>query len=340
MAQTLVVHHRRHRPVRRHDLHPHQLPGFVAGRRRRRPRPRSASSRCWSPASSAAPSTALIVIYGQAAADRHDDRHRRDLFRHRAATAALPRRLGQRGSGRCADRPPVRRGAGEPGRAARSSCWSSGCRSAARSRGAPPMRPARSKPPPTCPACRSARGKFVAYALAGLLAAIGGLFLTFFTYTGEAAFASGNAYTLFSIAAVVLGGVSLFGGTRQRHRRDLRRAGLPHHRRPAVRLRFRPAVAAAVPGRRAADRRQPRLVRAVPRAQQAGVVPMSDATVRSARRLPAFLRARRSGGGHRLRLHPAAAAARQPLFDELPVARISAAAAQGRLLPRRDRDRA
>ncbi len=56
------------------------------------------------------------------------------------------------------------------------------------------------------------RGKFVAYALAGLLAAIGGLFLTFFTYTGEAAYASGNAYTLFSIAAVVLGGVSLFGG--------------------------------------------------------------------------------------------------------------------------------
>jgi ribose transport system permease protein len=56
------------------------------------------------------------------------------------------------------------------------------------------------------------RGKFMAYALGGLLAAIGGLFLTFFTYTGEAALASGNAYTLFSIAAVVLGGVSLFGG--------------------------------------------------------------------------------------------------------------------------------
>jgi ribose transport system permease protein len=55
-------------------------------------------------------------------------------------------------------------------------------------------------------------GKFVAYSLAGLLAAIGGLFLTFYTYTGEAALASGNAYTLFSIAAVVLGGVSLFGG--------------------------------------------------------------------------------------------------------------------------------
>jgi ribose transport system permease protein len=56
------------------------------------------------------------------------------------------------------------------------------------------------------------RAKFAAYVLSGLLAAIGGLFLTFFTYTGEAAYASGNAYTLFSIAAVVLGGVSLFGG--------------------------------------------------------------------------------------------------------------------------------
>jgi ribose transport system permease protein len=56
------------------------------------------------------------------------------------------------------------------------------------------------------------RAKFAAYTLSGLLAAIGGLFLTFFTYTGEAASASGNAYTLFSIASVVLGGVSLFGG--------------------------------------------------------------------------------------------------------------------------------
>lgn len=56
------------------------------------------------------------------------------------------------------------------------------------------------------------RAKFAAYTLSGLLAAMGGLFLTFFTYTGDAAYASGNAYTLFSIAAVVLGGVSLFGG--------------------------------------------------------------------------------------------------------------------------------
>ncbi len=56
------------------------------------------------------------------------------------------------------------------------------------------------------------RAKLFAYTLSGLLAGIGGLFLTFFTYTGEAAYASGNAYTLYSIAAVVLGGVSLMGG--------------------------------------------------------------------------------------------------------------------------------
>jgi ribose transport system permease protein len=56
------------------------------------------------------------------------------------------------------------------------------------------------------------RAKFSAYALAGLLAAIGGLFITFVTYTGEASSANANTYTLNSIAAVVLGGVSLFGG--------------------------------------------------------------------------------------------------------------------------------
>ncbi|MEJ8570929.1 ABC transporter permease [Microbaculum marinum] len=55
-------------------------------------------------------------------------------------------------------------------------------------------------------------GKFAAYALGGLLASIGGLFLTFFTYSGEASAANGNTYTLFAIAAVVLGGVSLYGG--------------------------------------------------------------------------------------------------------------------------------
>jgi ribose transport system permease protein len=56
------------------------------------------------------------------------------------------------------------------------------------------------------------RAKFAAYVLGGVLAAVGGLFLTFFTYSGEASVANGNTYTLYSIAAVVLGGVSLFGG--------------------------------------------------------------------------------------------------------------------------------
>lgn len=56
------------------------------------------------------------------------------------------------------------------------------------------------------------RARFVAYTLAGLLAAMGGLFLTFLTYSGEASAANGGSYTLNSIAAVVLGGVSLFGG--------------------------------------------------------------------------------------------------------------------------------
>jgi ribose transport system permease protein len=56
------------------------------------------------------------------------------------------------------------------------------------------------------------KAKFAAYVLSGLFAAMGGLFMTFFTYSGEASLANGNTYTLSSIAAVVLGGVSLFGG--------------------------------------------------------------------------------------------------------------------------------
>ena len=152
---------------------------------------------------------------------------------------------------------------------------------------APPMPPARSEAAAYMSGVPIRRGKFVAYALAGLLAAIGGLFLTFFTYTGEAAFASGNTYTLFSIAAVVLGGVSLFGGKGSAIGAIFGALGLPHHRRPVVRVRFRSAVAAAVPGRRAAGRRQPRRVRAVPRAQPAGVVPMSETTEPGGDREPA-----------------------------------------------------
>jgi ribose transport system permease protein len=57
------------------------------------------------------------------------------------------------------------------------------------------------------------RAKFVAYTLSGLLAAMAGIFVTCITYSGEASAANGNTYTLYSIAAVVLGGVSLFGGS-------------------------------------------------------------------------------------------------------------------------------
>ena len=58
-----------------------------------------------------------------------------------------------------------------------------------------------------------ARAKFVAYVLSGLIASIGGLFLTFVTYSGEASAGTAGSYTLFSIAAAVLGGVSLYGGS-------------------------------------------------------------------------------------------------------------------------------
>jgi ribose transport system permease protein len=57
------------------------------------------------------------------------------------------------------------------------------------------------------------RSKLAAYVLSGLLAAIAGLLLTFITSSGEASAPSGGTYTLNSIAAVVIGGTSLFGGS-------------------------------------------------------------------------------------------------------------------------------
>ncbi len=52
--------------------------------------------------------------------------------------------------------------------------------------------------------------KLVAYTLSGLIAAGAGLFLAASATAGDAT--TGNGYTLTSIVAVVLGGVSLFGG--------------------------------------------------------------------------------------------------------------------------------
>lgn len=57
-----------------------------------------------------------------------------------------------------------------------------------------------------------ARSKLAAYALSGFLCAIAGLVQTFYTYSGEASAPSAGTYTLNSIAAVVIGGTSLFGG--------------------------------------------------------------------------------------------------------------------------------
>jgi len=54
------------------------------------------------------------------------------------------------------------------------------------------------------------RTKIVAYALSGLFAGAAGLFLAATATAGDAT--TGNGYTLSSIVAVVLGGVSLFGG--------------------------------------------------------------------------------------------------------------------------------
>ena len=57
-----------------------------------------------------------------------------------------------------------------------------------------------------------ARTRIVTYMLSSLLAAIGGLMLTFVTYSGEASASIGGVYTLNSIAAVVIGGAVLSGG--------------------------------------------------------------------------------------------------------------------------------
>ncbi|MDA8051844.1 MAG: ABC transporter permease [Rhodospirillales bacterium] len=57
---------------------------------------------------------------------------------------------------------------------------------------------------------RAQRTKIIAYTLSGVLYAAGGLFLAASATSGDAT--TGDVYTLTSIVAVVLGGVSLFGG--------------------------------------------------------------------------------------------------------------------------------
>src|ERR1700755_1598581 len=56
------------------------------------------------------------------------------------------------------------------------------------------------------------RAKFLAYVWSGFFSGSDGLYITFVTSSGQADSAAAGTYTLNSIAAVVLGGVSLFGG--------------------------------------------------------------------------------------------------------------------------------
>ncbi len=56
------------------------------------------------------------------------------------------------------------------------------------------------------------KAKILAYVLSGFFAAVAGLLLTALTYSGAAKTQIGADYTLNSIAAVVIGGTSLFGG--------------------------------------------------------------------------------------------------------------------------------
>ena len=90
---------------------------------------------------------------------------------------------------------------------------SSGCRSAARCSAAPSMRSDRPKARPTCRGLPIARAKIAAFTLAGFFAGCGGLFLAIQTSSGNADIPQAGAYTLNSIAAVVIGGTSLLGGT-------------------------------------------------------------------------------------------------------------------------------
>lgn len=60
---------------------------------------------------------------------------------------------------------------------------------------------------------RIGHSQLAAYSFAGLLAGLAGLMLTFITFSGEASAPIGGTYTLNSIAAVVIGGTSLYGGS-------------------------------------------------------------------------------------------------------------------------------
>ena len=80
----------------------------------------------------------------------------------------------------------------------------------ARASASPSGRPARTSSRPSCPASRSPCINVATYGLSGLFAALAALYLT--TQTGAGSPTIGKDYILPSVAAAVIGGISLFGG--------------------------------------------------------------------------------------------------------------------------------
>lgn len=62
-------------------------------------------------------------------------------------------------------------------------------------------------------AVRTAKAKIYSYAIGGAFAALGGLSALAITGSGESRFSTGANFTLRSVAAIVLGGIALKGGT-------------------------------------------------------------------------------------------------------------------------------
>ena len=104
------------------------------------------------------------------------------------------------------------------------------------------------------------RTKIIAYVLSGVFAAIAGLFMAATATAGDAT--TGNGYTLRSIVAVVLGGVSLFGGRGTPVGAILGAFVSTHDRQHPVLRADRPALPellrGPVPGHRGADHRRRR----------------------------------------------------------------------------------
>ena len=120
-----------------------------------------------------------------------------------------------------------------------------------------------------------ARAKIAAFTLGGFFAGCGGLFLAIQTSSGNADIPQAGAYTLNSIAAVVIGGTSLLGGSGGAIGSIFGAHDLARHLLLLPHLRHRPLAAAAVRGPDPAGRRQRRGGARAARQEHAGAVPMT-----------------------------------------------------------------